>query len=189
MLGPKKKKLLVRGMKLLFALVMGASLLGYGASRLGYSVFQPEEAVFLWTLPVALLILGGYFCVLPLEPPEPEPVNRWQRASHRAGWIFSELIGALFIGAAVAGIMWETLAQHSAVVGMVAGVLLIVGALLVLVFLLLIGGLGVIGFIAQGNEEKPGNGRARGVSGTARQEQGRHRKILPLCERLLSVCG
>jgi hypothetical protein len=135
---PKENKLIIRGGVILTLLFLVA------AGLLPHFDSQPDKTVFGWMLSIALLIVGGNFWVFPLESRDWEPINRWQRAAHRAGGILCKIIGSLFIGAAGAGIAFETLAQHSVIAEMVAVILLVVGTILTFVVLLLLWGLVVI---------------------------------------------
>ena len=142
MVRPHHKRRFVRGMQIVFALVLGVWLLEF--------LVKPGEAVFTWTALIALVSLGGMCLVLPWGFPGQTRENRWSRAADRAGTVLSLLLGALFLGAAVAwGIAGPTLKQFPAV----SGVLLVTALVLGGMGVLLLGGLGVIGEIAQGNEE------------------------------------
>ncbi len=147
----KQKKLLSLVLFLFGALLVCLMAIASGLQDL-YG-FQPDKAVLAWVTPLGLLIFGTYFCVRPLGFTGQRPMNRWYRAAERMGWILCELMGVLLIGAAVAVIIWETLAQHAAVAGVVVGVLVLVPAVVFLVGGLAVGGLAVTGYIAPGNEE------------------------------------
>jgi len=138
----KHKNLLSRGKNLLFALVLGATVLEF--------LLKPSGAVIAWTLLIGLLIVGGIGLAIPLEIEEPEPSNRWYRAAYWGVWLFCALPGAMIIGAAVAwGITGPTLEQFPGV----SSVLLLTGMVLGLVGFLVVGGLAVTGEITKGNEE------------------------------------
>jgi hypothetical protein len=77
-------------------------------------------------------------------------VNRWSRAADRAISILSVLLGGLFLGAAV---VWGIAGPTREPFPTVSGVLLVTALVLGVVGVLLVGGLSVIGLIAQGNEE------------------------------------
>ena len=138
----KHKKLLSRGVNLLFALLLGVMVLEG-------LVLKPGGVVIAWTILIGLVIVGGMGLVIPLEIEAQDQANRWYRAAYRAVWPFSALPGALIILSVVVwGIVRPTPGQFP-----VSGVLLITGMILPLVGILVVGGLAVTGYIAQGTEE------------------------------------
>ena len=138
----KHNKLLSRGLSLLVSLAIVVMLLEE-------YVFMSDKTVVMWTMIVCLVIMGAVLFALPFEFREQQPVNRWYRAAYRAVWPFSALPGALIILSVVVwGIVRPTPGQFP-----VSGVLLITGMILPLVGILVVGGLAVTGYIAQGTEE------------------------------------
>jgi hypothetical protein len=94
MVGPQYKKRIARGMQALFVLMVGILLLEFLLIKSG-------DAVFAWTWLIALVIMGGFFFVIPWGLRGPERVNHWYRAADWAVTILCVLLGALFLGAAI----------------------------------------------------------------------------------------
>ena len=139
----KHKNLLLRGLNLLFSLVIVVA----GLEKF---VFKPGKTVEIWTILAFLVIGGALFFALPLELREQQLVNRWYRAAYWAAWPFCELAGALFIGAAVVwGLTGPTLEE----VPPVSEALLLAVQIGGLVGIFVVGGLAATGYIAQGTEE------------------------------------
>ncbi len=107
----------------------------------------------LLTLPfvlVSLAVLGDIFPGMAIWLSKHMQVNRWYRAAAWAAWLFCGLGGVLLIGMVV------TLGMISLPLGQawdVLGGLQLAGVVLCLADLFVIGGLLLIGYIAQGNEE------------------------------------
>ena len=99
---------------------------------------------------VNLTLLGDVFPELPLWIVKHVQKNRWYRAAAWAAWLFCGLGGVLLIGMGVAwGMTRPSLGQPSGILS----VLQLTGMGLGLVAFLVIGGLLVSGYIAQGNQE------------------------------------
>ena len=156
----KHKKLLSRGINLLLSLVIGVIVIE--------DLLKPGKAVAVWMTLVCLVIAGGVFFVVSLELRGQRPANRWYRAAYWAAWILCLLLGALLISAAVAwGITGPTVEQFP----VVSSVLLITAQIGGLVGIFVVGGLAIIGYIAQGTEETRQWVRSRGRrNGEVREE-------------------
>ena len=123
----------------------------------------PEKPIrgreMLLTLPfvlVSLALLGDVFPRMAKWLSKHMQVNRWYRAAAWAAWLFCGLGGVLLIGMAV------TLGMISLPLGQGLGGLQLAGVVLCLVDLFVIGGLLLIGYIAQGNQETREFGSAWG---------------------------
>ncbi len=99
---------------------------------------------------VHLALLGDVFPELPLWIITHVQENRWYRAAAWASWLFCGLGGALLIGM---GVVWGMLRPWPVQAAAVLGNLQVAGMVLGLVAFLVIGGLLLSGYIAQGNEE------------------------------------
>jgi hypothetical protein len=138
----KHKKLLSRGMYLLFTSTMFVGGLE--------DLLKLNGAVIRWTAFIFLLTTAGVFFVMPLDFMASGPSNRWYRAAYWAFWILCTLVGVLFIGAAA---VWGIIESASGEFPALDSLLVLIAIVLVLVGILLVGGLGIIGLIAQVHEE------------------------------------
>ncbi len=125
---------------------------------------------------VNLALLGDVFPELPLWIVKQVQKNRWYRAAAWVAWLFCGLGGVLLIGMGVAwGMTRPSLEQPSGILS----VLQLAGMVLCLVAFLVIGGLLILGYITQGDQETREFASTWGKP-KARWLLGRHQKTATL---------
>ena len=153
-----------RSMNFFVVLAAGVGLLEF--------LFHADGAM-IWTVLVAMFIMGGLICLMPLDIIRGyDQTNRWHQAVSMASWVLCVLLGALVISAAVAWVIAGPTLEGFPVI---SELLLAIGIVGAIVGALLIGGLTGIGAIAKATEETRESarswGRTRGAAGARSAEE------------------